>query len=86
MKKKWITNITSISIKIPKSIAIKKESINSVCIQVYGDASAVANCAAVYAVVNQPSAVRQGLVARNPEDLQVRPSKHFNVVSTLFLG
>ena len=30
---------------------------------VFGDASIVANCAAVYDVVNQPAAISQGLVA-----------------------
>ena len=52
--KNWVNNITNILIEIP--IPTHKESITSVDLHVFGDASTVANCAAVYAVVNQPSA------------------------------
>ena len=41
-------------------------SITSVNLHVFGDASIVANCATVYAVVNQTSAISQGLVASKP--------------------
>ena len=61
--KKWVNDITNILIEIPRSIPTHKESITSVDLHVFGDASIVANCAAVYAVVNQPSAISQGLVA-----------------------
>ena len=37
--------------------------IASVDLDVFGDAGIVANCAAVHAVANQPSAISQGLVA-----------------------
>ena len=60
---KWVNDITNILIEIPRSIPTHKESITSVDLHVFGDASIVANCAAVYAVVNQPSAISQGLVA-----------------------
>ena len=61
--KKWAKDITNILIEIPRSISTHNESITSVDLHVFGDASIVANCAAVYAVVNQPSAISQGLVA-----------------------
>ena len=47
---------------MPRSIPTHKESITSVDLHVFGNASIVVNCAAVYAVVNQPSAISQGLV------------------------
>ena len=61
--KKWVNDITNIIIEIPRSIPTHKESITSVDLHVFGDVSIVANCAAVYAVVNQPSVISQGLVA-----------------------
>ena len=60
---KWVNDITNILIEIPRSIPTHKESITSVDLHVFGDGSIVANCAAVYAVVNQPSAISIGLVA-----------------------
>ena len=61
--KKWVSDITNIPIEIPRSIPTHKESITSVDLHVFGDASIIANCAAVYAVVNQPPAISKGLVA-----------------------
>ena len=61
--KKSVNDITNILIEIPKSILTHKESITSLGLHVFGDAIIIANCAAVYAVVNQPSAISQGLVA-----------------------
>ena len=61
--KKWVNDITNILIKIPRSIPTHKVSITSVDLHVFGDASIAANCAAIDGVVNQPSAISQGLVA-----------------------
>ena len=63
--KKWVNDITNILIETPRSILTHEESITSVDLHVFGDASVVANCAAVYAVVNQPSAVNQGLTSKS---------------------
>ena len=46
------------------SVALNKESITAVDLHVFGDASIVASCAVVYAVVHQPSITNQGLVVR----------------------
>ena len=48
--------------EIPRSVALSKESITAVDLHVFGDASIVASCAVVYAVVLQPSVTNQGLV------------------------
>ena len=48
--------------EIPRSVALSKESITAVDLHVFGDASIVASCAVVYAVVHQPSVTNQGLV------------------------
>ena len=61
--KRRVNDITNILIEMSRSIPTHKESITSADLQVFGDASIVANRAAVYAVVNQPSAISQGLVA-----------------------
>ena len=61
--KKWENDITNTLIEILRSIPTHKEAITSVDLHVFGDASIVANCAAVYAIVNQPPAISQGLVA-----------------------
>ena len=52
--KKWVS---SIPIEIPKSIPSNKESITCVDLIVFGKASILANCAAVNAVLNHPSAI-----------------------------
>ena len=61
--KKWVNDITNILIEISRSIPTHKESITSLDQHVFRDASIVANCTAVCAVVNQPSAIGQGVVA-----------------------
>ena len=48
--------------EIPRSVALNKESITAVDLHVFGDASIVASCAVVYAVVHQPSVIHQSLV------------------------
>ena len=47
---------------MPRSVTLNKESITAVDLHVFGDASIVASCAVVYAVVRQPSVTKQGLV------------------------
>ena len=59
----WVHNITNIPIEIPRFIPNNKESITPVDLHVFEYASIVANCAAVCAVVNQPSAISQGPLA-----------------------
>ena len=61
--KKWVNDITKIPIKIPRSIPTNKKSITSVDLHVFGDASVLGNCAAVYAAVIQVRAIGQDLVA-----------------------
>ena len=43
-------------------VVLNKESITAVDLYVFVDASIVASCAVVYAVVHQPSVTNQGLV------------------------
>ena len=50
--KKWVNDNTNILLEIPQSFPTHKESTTSVELHVLGDASIVANSAAVYAVVN----------------------------------
>ena len=50
--KKWVNDNTNILLEIPQSFPTHKESTTSVELPVLGDASIVANYAAVYAVVN----------------------------------
>ena len=66
--KKWVNDIANILIEIRRSIPTHNESITSVDLHVFGDASILANCAAIYAVVNQPSPISQGVV---PSQLQI---------------
>ena len=61
--KQWANDIANFLIEIPRSLPIHKKSITSVDLHVFRDASIVVNCAPVYAVVNQPSAISQCLVA-----------------------
>ena len=49
---KWVNDNTNILLEIPQSFPTHKESTTSVELHVLGDASIVANYAAVYAVVN----------------------------------
>ena len=50
--KKWVNDNTNILLEIPQSFPTHKESTTSVELHVLGDASIVANYAAVYALVN----------------------------------
>ena len=59
---KWMRETSSLKNEIPRSVALNKESITAVDLHVFGDASIVASCAVVYAVVHQPSVTNQGLV------------------------
>ena len=78
-----MNDITIILIEIPRSIPTHKESITSADLHVFGDASIVANCAAVYAVVNQPSAISQGLVASKSQISKRDPTiRRSELVST----
>ena len=53
---------SSLKSEIPRSVPLHKESITAVDLHVFGDASIIASCAVVYAVVHQPSVTNQGLV------------------------
>ena len=46
------------------SIPTNKQSITSVDLHVFRDASNLAKCAAVYVVVNQPSAISQSRISK----------------------
>ena len=61
--KKVVNYITNILIELPRSILTHKESLTSVDLHVFGNASILANYAAVDAVLNQSPAISQGLVA-----------------------
>ena len=55
-------NRLSLKNEIPRSLSLNKESITAVDFHVFGDASVVASCVVVYAVVHQPSVTNKGLV------------------------
>ena len=59
---KWAKDISCIKTEIPRSIPLNIESVTSLDLHVFGDASVLANCAAVYAVITQPNSINQGLV------------------------
>ena len=61
--KKGVNDITNILIKIPRYMLTHKESITSVDLHVFGDASIVANCAYSLCCSEQPSAISQGIEA-----------------------
>ena len=58
-----VNDITNILIELPRSFPTHVGSVTSVDLHVFGDASFLANCAAVDAVLNQSPAISQGLVA-----------------------
>ena len=66
--------------ELPRSIPLAQDSITAIDLHVFADASIVANCAAVYAVVYQPSSVSQDLVTGKS-----RISKHNITVPRLEL-
>ena len=59
---KWMRDTSSLNNELPRSVALNKESITAVDLHVFGNASIVASCAVVYAVVHQSSVRNQGLV------------------------
>ena len=48
-----MTDTSNLNNEVPRSVAINKEFITAVNLPVLGDASIVASCAVVYAVVHQ---------------------------------
>ena len=52
--------------EIPRSVVLNKESITAVDLHIFDDASMVASCAVVYAVVHHPSVTNQRLVVSKP--------------------
>ena len=59
---KWVRDASSFKNEIWRSVALNKKSITAVDLYVFGDASIIASCAVVYAVVYQPSVRNQELV------------------------
>ena len=59
---KWMRDTLNLKNEIPKSVTLNMESITAVDLYLFGDASIVAICAVVYAVVHQPSVTKQRLV------------------------
>ena len=57
--------------ELSRSISLVQDSITTTDLHVLADASIVANCAAVYAVVYQPNSVSKGLITSKS-----RISKH----------
>ena len=53
---------SSLKSEIPRLVPLYKESLTAVDLHVFGDASIIASCAVVYAVVHQPSVTNEGLV------------------------
>ena len=49
-------------IELPRAIRLRWESVISIGLYLFGDASILGNCAAVYAVVYQPSITNKGLL------------------------
>ena len=48
---KWANDVSSIKTKVPTSILLKKESVTSIDLHVFGDTSAMANCSVIYALI-----------------------------------
>ena len=53
-------------VKVPRSIRLSKEFLNLIDIDVFGDASVLGTCAVAYAVIQQPSGIKQWLIASKP--------------------
>ena len=60
--KKWIQDTSSNRIALPRAIPLKLESVTVIDLHVFGDVSILANCAAVHAIVYQPSITNKGLL------------------------
>ena len=56
------TNLPT-KVKVPRSIRLSKESLNLINIHAFGDARLLGTCAVAYAVIEQPSGIKQGLIA-----------------------
>ena len=46
-------------VKVPRSIRLSKEFLNLIDIDVFGDATVLGTCAVAYAVIQQPSGIKQ---------------------------
>ena len=60
--KKWEIKLPE-KREVPRSLALAREPIQSITLHAFGDASAQGVATAVYAVVEQETGVKQGLVA-----------------------
>ena len=60
--KKWVQDICTNKTEIPWAIPLKLECVTAIDLHVFDDGSILANCVAVYAVVNQPSIISKGLL------------------------
>ena len=60
--KKWVQDISSKKIVLPRAIPLKLESVTAIDLHVFGDASILINCAAVYAVAYQSNITNKGLL------------------------
>ena len=60
--KKWEMNLPE-KVEVPRSLVPAREPIQAIALHAFGDASAQGVAAAVYAVVEQETGVKQGLVA-----------------------
>ena len=60
--KKWVQDISSTKIVLPRATSLKLESVTAIDLNVFGDSSILANCTTVYAVVYQPSITDKGLL------------------------
>ena len=60
--KKCIQDFGSNKIALPRAILLKLESVTAIGLHLFGDARILANCAAVYALVYQPSITNKGLL------------------------
>ena len=68
--KKWVQDISSNKIALPRTIPLKLESVSAIDLPVFGDATILENCAAVYAAVYQPSITNKGLLVASLEYLR----------------
>ena len=69
--KKWVQNISSNKKVLPRAKLLKLESVTPIDLHVFGDASILANCAAVYALVYQPSITNKGLLVISKKDVTI---------------
>ena len=60
--KKRVQDISSNKIALPRAILVKLKSVTVIDLDVFGEASILENCVAVYAVVYQPSITNMGIL------------------------